>query len=212
MGIFQSHSIKDPCSVFPSHVPILTNLHWATVIQSSGWWKLSGHGTISHLRATIHSHPFGFHNLPFSKELEAEIHMFGLWSTLLDDQWEGFGFAVSNSSYQPGKGTAAWILEGRNANNWVIGECFAPSMDDDHSSFFQSKLMGIYMLLLFLKACALPEGIWKLNLQTACDGKSVLHCLWQTALTSPSEPHCDLLLGTKYLHGQCGYMVTLLHV
>jgi len=115
----------------------------------------------------------------------------------------GFGFAFSNSSFQLGKGTTAWILEGQNANNHMIGECFAPGMDDNHSSFCSELVTGVYMLLLFLKSCAPLEGIWKLNLQAACNSKSVLHCLWQTAPTSPSKPHYDLLSGTKFLLGQC---------
>jgi len=81
----------------------------------------------------------------------------------------------------------------------------------DHSSF-RSKLLGLYSLLLFLHHADRHSLNTKPTFKLACDGKSVLHRLWKSAPTSPTEPHYDLLLGTRYLLSHCRYQVTLSHV
>jgi len=135
----------------------------------------------------------------------------GSWSNLQQELLEGQGFAVSDGSYRLGSGAAAWILEGTTSHNCIRGECFVPGYDNDHSSFC-SELLGLYSLLLFLHHAGRHSLNHKPTFKLACDGKSVLHWLWQPAPTSPTEPHYDLLSGTRYLLSHCGYHVTLSHV
>jgi len=49
----------------------------------------------------------------------------------------------------------------------IHGEGFALGHNDDHSSF-QSKLTGIYLLLLFLHQACHPNSVQKLKFQLAC--------------------------------------------
>jgi len=98
-----------------------------------------------------------------------------------------------------------------NAHNCIWGECFIPGHDNDHSSF-QSKLLGIYSLLLFLYHVGSHSLKHKPTFKLVCDGKSVLHRLWRQEPTSPTKLHYDLLSGTRYLLSHCGYHVTLNHV
>jgi len=87
----------------------------------------------------------------------------------------GEGYAVSDGPFQTGKGTAAWIIEGQNQTNRIIGKCNSLSDEDGHSSF-RSKLAGIFATMLMLSAILKfqPE---QPKLRLACNGKSVLQCL-----------------------------------
>jgi len=88
MGIFSQFLSKTQAQFFhlKGHLapaPLITSLHHATVVQSGGQWKLSGHGTIMHPKPPIPSQPIRFHDIPFAKDWEAEIHVIGLWLLLL---------------------------------------------------------------------------------------------------------------------------------
>jgi len=103
-----------------------------------------------------------------------------------------------------------WIIEGSCSANRIIGECFAPGTDD-HSSF-RSKLAGIYTCLLFIYHCFQHTLQTKPTFYLACDGKSVLHRLWNPRMTLASEPHYDLLSGTRWLLSEGGFTFTLAHI
>jgi len=70
---------------------------------------------------------------------------------LKEDIYAGEGYAVSDGLFQTGRGTAAWIIEGRNQTNRIIGKCNSPSDEDGHSSF-RSKLAGIFATVFTLSA------------------------------------------------------------
>jgi len=117
---------------------------------------------------------------------------------------------VSDSSFQAGRGAAAWIIKGRSNNNRIIGTCLSPSSEDGHSSF-QSKLAGLYATLFTISHAYLPHTA-KPMFRLACDGKSVIQRLQKLHITDPSKPHADLLSAARYLMTYCGVMVELQHV
>jgi len=82
------------------------------------------------------------------KDWEVNFHIIGNWDELVQEVTLGRGYAVSDGSFKANQGAAAWIIKGLSSANCVIGECFTPGTDKDHSSFC-SKLTGIYTCLLF---------------------------------------------------------------
>jgi len=115
-----------------------------------------------------------FSSLQFAIDWEVNFHIIGNWEELTREVIQGRGYAVSNGSFKTHQGAAAWIIEGSSSANRVIGECFAPGTDDDHSSF-RSKLAGIYTCPLFIYHCFQHSLQTKPPFYLACDGKSVLH-------------------------------------
>jgi len=95
---------------------------------------LTGSSTIEN-RA---SNPEGFDSIlqhHFGREWLWELTVIGDLHKLVEDIKRGHGFAVSDGSFQSGKGAAAWIIKGHNGNNQLIGTVLSPSDEDSHSSF-----------------------------------------------------------------------------
>jgi len=86
-----------------------------------------------------------------------ELTIIGSLQNLLDNIRTGNGFAVSDGSFQVGKGAAAWIIEGKTNKHQLIRKCFSPSDKDGHSSF-RSKLAGIHMILFTMSTLLLTKG------------------------------------------------------
>jgi len=171
---------------------------------------VTGHGPIWPLSPT----PTGlqsFSTLRFVSDWEVQYHIVGNWAELSSNILTGRGYAISDGSFKTHQGSAAWIIEGASPTNRVIGEGFTPGHEDDHSSF-RSELAGIYTCLLFLYHCLCHPTTTKPAFYLACDGKLVLHQLWNGGRTSPSELHYDLLSGTRHLLSNGGFQVTLAHV
>jgi len=169
-----------------------------------------GHDPILPTPATLR----GIQHFPafqFVKDWEVNFHIVGNWENLMWEVIQGLGYAVSDGSYKPQQGAAAWIIEGSSSANWVMGKCFAPSTDNDHS-FFLSKLASIYTCLLFIYYCFQHSLLHKPSFYQACDGKSVLHRLWNPGATSPGKPHYDLLSGTCRLMLECRFTIQLSRV
>jgi len=72
---------------------------------------------------------------PYGREWKWELNVTGNLQLLLEDIRNGNGYAVSDRSFQEGRGAAAWIIEGRTNQNRIVGKCFSPSSNDGHSSF-----------------------------------------------------------------------------
>jgi len=86
----------------------------------------------------------------------------------------GFGYAVSNGLYRKLAGSAAWIIEGKDLINCIIGTIHTPGVGANHSAF-RSEAAGLSGIVLTIMALqdtrnSLPR------FRIACDGKSVL--LW----------------------------------
>jgi len=71
----------------------------------------------------------------------------GSLNLLVAEVIAGTGLVVSDGSYRKGSGVAAWVVEGCNAENQLIGQICTPGLITAHSSFW-SELAGIYLLLL----------------------------------------------------------------
>jgi len=89
-------------------------------MQLGEHWKLIGYGDISSTQVT--DALTRLNHLPFTTNWELEIHVMGSsWSQLLKDLHTGHSFAVGWVIQI----WAAWILEGINRDNCVIGECLS---------------------------------------------------------------------------------------
>jgi len=106
-----------------------------------------------------------------------ELTIVGNLQELMDDIQAGNSFSVSDSSFQVGRGTAAWIIEGKTNENQLLEKCLSSGNDNGHSSF-QSKLAGIYTIL-FTLYMLLPTTTAIMPFRLACNGKSVLMQLQQ---------------------------------
>jgi len=170
---------------------------------------LTGHGKIDQPREQQDGLE-GLLQNSFVQEWDWELVVVGSLQDLTADIQAGEGYAVSDGSFQTWRGAAAWIIEGRNQTNQIIGKCNSPSDDDGHSSF-RSKLAGLFATLLTLSAILNhPQEQPKFRL--ACDGKSVLQHLRRANPTDPNEPHADLLLATRHVLHNCGAQVDLIHM
>jgi len=92
---------------------------------------------------------------PFYWEWQWELTITGNLPNLVESLLVDDGYAVSNSSFQTGRGAAAWIIEGRDNTNQRIRTCLSTSNKDRHSSF-QSELAEIFAILLTLQILLLP--------------------------------------------------------
>jgi len=194
----QGHSAEHP-----------NRLHRATVQVHETKITLTGHGKID-MPCKPQDGLMGLQQHPFVQEWAWELVVVGsLWELKADIQ-AGEGYVVSDGSFQTGKGAAAWIIEGQNQTNWIIGKCNSPSDEDGHSSFC-SKLAGIFATLLTLSTI-LNNLQEQQKFQLACDGKSVLQCLHRANPTDPNELHTDLLSATCHVLHNCGVQVDLNHV
>jgi len=78
---------------------------------------------------------------------------------------------VSDGSFCEGRGTAAWIIEGKDKAHHIVGVWMTPGTTQDHSSF-HSELWGLYGILLTL--VHLPPATHKPPLELECDGQAAL--------------------------------------
>jgi len=110
-------------------------------------------------------------SLQVSKEWQLKLIMVGKLHDLQAELDQGYGIAVSNGSFCEGKGTAAWIIEGKDKTHCIVGVWTTPGTMEDHSSFW-SELWGIYRILLTM-AYVVPTSN-KPMLELACNGQVVL--------------------------------------
>jgi len=150
---------------------------------------------------------------PFAHIWQWETLVVGNLLQLISDLQSGKGYAVSNGSFQAGKGAATWIIEGTDNTNRIIGRGLSPSDDEGHSSF-RSKLAGIFAIMFTLQILlpATPTQSTRPSLRLACDGKSVLSRLKRIRMTDPQEPHADLISATRTLIKISAVQVELVHV
>ncbi len=147
---------------------------------------------------------------PLACTWQWEIIIVGNLLQLITDIQSGNGYAVSNGSFQTGKGTAAWIIEGHNGKNHIVGMGLSPSNDKGHSSFC-SNFAGIYGILFTLQMI-LTKMPRRASLRVACDGKLVLSRLRWLCMTDLQEPHVDLMSATRKLLQISAIQVELAHI
>jgi len=120
----------------------------------------------------------------------------------------GLGFAVSDGSYKDKAGVAAWIIEGPDSTNRIVGSWHTLGHKEDHSSF-RSKLTGIIGVLHTISFWTPPH---ETTFRLACDGLSVVTRLLSAKPIDPMEPHADLLCAAQVLLHSCRYKVDLVFV
>jgi len=186
-----------------------SSLYRATVQEHDTKLTLTGYGNID----IMASKPKGIAALaqhPFRREWKWELTLIGNLQLVLEDIQNGYGYAVSNGSFQTGRGAVAWIIEGQTNHNRIVGKCFSPSSDNGHSSF-QSELAGIYATLFTISVFQQPI-MEPVKFCLACDGKSVLQQLMKNQITDPAEAHADLLSAMRQLVHCSNLSVKLHHV
>jgi len=107
--------------------------------------------------------------------------------------------------YRESAGLAAWIIEGKDLTNCIIGTIHTPGTGANHSAF-QSEATGLLGIILTIKALQDTRFMppW---FQIACDGKSVLLWVQSHWPILPMEPHADLLIVVQSLSQACHYKI-----
>jgi len=130
-------------------------------------------------------------DMEFSQQWDMSVCLMGSQSVLLDALTQGWGYAVSDGSFKDNNGSAAWIIEGHNSTQRLVGQVRTLGHPGDHSSF-RSKVAGIIGVLYTLTFW--PPCSGKPDLRLACDGLSVVKRLTNQKPIEPTEPHADILL------------------
>jgi len=151
----------------------------------------------------------GLHKMTWFQEWKGDLVVEGNRKDLSCNLSQGFGFSVSDRSYHPGHGTAAWIIEGCNHNNQVIIKMITPGAGSDHSAFC-SELCGLLCILVTLTHIPLETS--QPQCHVACDGKSVLLRIQSRYVPNPKEPHADLILACQHWIQHCPYQLEWAHV
>jgi len=71
----------------------------------------------------------------FVQDWNLMIMMFGCLTELRNNLLTGRGYVVSNGLYQDQVGTAAWIIEGKDHTNRIIGVIHTLGAATNHSAF-----------------------------------------------------------------------------
>jgi len=174
--------------------PALT--HQATIIHKGNHLRLTGYGSIRKDTGTTGTLLDSILTLAFNREWSLELKVVSSLDLLVAEVIAGTGLGVSDGSYHKGSGAVAWVVEGCNAENQLIGQICTPGLTTAHSSF-RSELAGIYSLLLTF--WQLTQGRTKQRFRIACDGKSVLSKLKHLDYTDLTKAHANLLSATRWL-------------
>jgi hypothetical protein len=85
----------------------------------------------------------------------------------------GTTIAVSDGSFQDGKGTSAWVIEGNTSNNQISGSNFTPGLSTQQNSY-RSVLSGLYGITMMLLTLCKLHQIQSGSIIIACDNISAL--------------------------------------
>jgi len=77
--------------------------------------------------------------------------------------------AVSNGSYKDGSGMVAWMIQDMTSKNILSGKTIIPGHASDQSAY-QSKLGGIFSIVMMIHNICAYYNITKGQIQIACDG------------------------------------------
>jgi len=116
---------------------------------------------------------------------------------------------VSNGSYKNECGALAWIIEGTDSSQRLVGQAYTPGHLGNHSSF-RSEVAGIVNVLYTLTFW--PPRRAKPTFRLACDGLSVVNRLNNHKPIEPTKPHADLLVAARTLLSTSAYDINLVFV
>jgi len=131
----------------PEPPPAMT--HRATVTRKGNHIRLTGYGKIAPAKWRLGRTIDDICAIPFNREWALDLTVQGNLNQLLREVTHGSGLGVSDGSYRDGRGAAAWVVEGCDGRNRLLGQICTPGLDTDHSSF-RSELAGLYSLLFTL--------------------------------------------------------------
>ena len=122
-------------------------------------------------------------------------------TTLAGDIERGSAIAVSDGSFKDQFGTAAWRIEGQDADPvskaWLEGSCVIPGLPLDQSAY-RSELGGLYgivtMAKLFCKVASITSG----HITIACDGDSALwKAIDEKGEVDPTDQQFDMIAAIR---------------
>jgi len=87
--------------------------------------------------------------LAILKDWHLKLTCMGKLHKLQAELEQGHSFVVSDGSFCEDKGTAAWIIEGKDKEHHIIGVWTTPRITQDHRSFHK-ELWGLYRILINL--------------------------------------------------------------
>jgi len=153
---------------------------------------MMGHGQISLQEPHWPRGLTALRELDFAVMWHLRIQVIGQLTSLCQDIAQGKGLAISNGPFKDSNGVAAWIIEGSDGlHRLQQGTCLTPGAPDDHSAF-QSKLTGLYGILLTLRYL-FPDNDFSTTIIIVCNGQSALTWVKATDPLLPSEPHYNLI-------------------
>jgi hypothetical protein len=99
--------------------------------------------------------------------------------------------------FQDGKGTSAWVIEGNNSNNRILGSNFTPGTGYQQNSY-HSELSGLYGISVMLITLCKLHQIQSGSITIACDNISALNNAMQhDHLPSLSQAEYDFIYVIK---------------
>jgi len=148
---------------------------------------------------------------PLGQAWNLQITITGLADQIQDDIRQQKVVAVLDGSYQHVTGAVAWIIEGATSHNRIQGSMITPGNPKDHSSF-QSKVAGVYSILVMLQWLLATDPRDTGTIKIACDGHSVLEHLQSKKMIDPFVAHLDLLNACKNMAKDLPCMVMYSHI
>jgi len=124
---------------------------------------------------------------------------------------KGRAIAVSDRSFQDQQGAAAWMIEGYNKNNQILGKGSTPGLPTDQSTY-RSSLFGLWGIFKALQQFCQETKIQSGHVQVACDGLSALHQAQLRKPVDPVAPHYNLIGAIRQLQQTLPIKCTFEHV
>jgi len=103
--------------------------------------------------------------------------------------------AVSDGSLKLGFGTAAYVIEGEDSTNRILGTNVVPGPIDEGDSH-RCEVAGIYAVALIVKALAKQHNITTGSITMACDNQQALQLFDTEYLPDPSHKNFDIVHAT----------------
>jgi len=104
--------------------------------------------------------------------------------------------AVSNGSFQSQQGAAAWMIEGYNKNNQILGKGSTPGLPADQSAY-HSELFGLWGIFKALQQFCQEIKIQSGHVWVTCNGLSALQQAQSRKPVDPVASHYHIDYSSK---------------
>jgi len=181
----------------PTVNPEASHLQVASILHHRSFYILTGVAEmtpgINQVEDTWYDN---LQNEPIGQDWQLQITITGSPDQILDDIQEGKAVAVSDGSDQHSTGVVAWIIEGATSCHRIQGMMLTLGNPEDHSAF-RSEAARLYSILITMQRLLATDPTVNGKLNIACNGHSVLDCLWSKKLVNPFMAHSNLLNACK---------------